>query len=157
VIEHLQQVWTQILGFVGQIVSPDWGNLISLLPIFLVLGVVGPLLSLAAMVWFYYYVTKPRPKVVIEEGPRPVPLDEVGNPIFPVGLPYCVRDRLVFDSGTSRCDVDGADLAVICPMCGVGRRADITTCGNCGLVLKVERRLQIAAPAGPPPGGAAIA
>jgi hypothetical protein len=157
VTEHIQQIWTQILSFIGQIVSPDWGSLITLLPVFLIIGVLGPILSIGALVWFYYFVTKPRPKVVIEEGPRPVPTDELGNPIYPVGLPYCVRDRLVFDSGTTQCAVDQADLAVICPMCGVGRRADTTTCGNCGLVLKVERRLQIAAPAGPPPGGAAIA
>ena len=156
-IEHVQEIWTNILTFIGHIVSPDWGTWISALPILLVIGVIGPLLSLLALVWVIYYVRKPRPKVKVEEGPRPVPLDELGNPVFPIGLPYCVRDRLVFDSGTARCDVDGSELAVICPMCGVGRRAEITTCGNCGLVLKVERRLQIAAPAGPPPGGAAIA
>jgi len=157
VIEHIQQIWTSILTFIGQIVSPDWGTWISALPILLLLGLIGPIVSIFLLVWAYYWITKPRPRVKIAEGPRAVPLDEVGNPIFPAGLPYCVRDRLVFDSGTARCDVDQSELAVICPMCGVGRRAEITTCGNCGLVLKVERRVQIAAPAGPPAGGAALA
>ena len=36
----------------------------------LVLGLLGPLLSLIGMVWGYYFVSKPRPKVRYEEGPR---------------------------------------------------------------------------------------
>ena len=156
-IEHIQEIWAQVLTVIGQIVSPDWSGLIGLLPIFLLIGVIGPILTIGALAWFYYFVTKPRPKVVVEEGPRSVPLDELGNAVYPVGLPYCVRDGLVFDSGTTRCEVDQGDLTVTCPMCGLGRRADISTCGNCGLVLKVERRLQIVPPAGAPPGGAALA
>ena len=46
---------------------------------------------------------------------------------------------------------------MICPLCRVERFAQITTCGNCGLVLNVRRGIEIARPAGPPPGGAAIA
>jgi len=64
--------------------------------------------------------------------------------------------RLVHPFGTARTD-DGEDLAVVCPMCRVERLAQISTCGNCGLVLNVKRGIEIARPAGPPPGGAAIA
>ena len=157
VSDHLSQVWTQVLQFIDKLVSPDWGALVNLLPLFLVLGVIGPLLSLAALIWGYYFVTKPRPRVRYEEGPRAAPLDDAGNPVFPVGEPYCLVDRLIFASGTARCPDDGSALAVTCPMCGIGRDAAITTCGNCGLVLKVATRSRVARPVGPPPGGAAIA
>jgi hypothetical protein len=155
--DHISQVWTQILQFVEKLVSPDWGALVGLLPLMIVLGVIGPLLSLGALIWAYYFVRKPRPKVRYEEGPRAAPLDDAGNPVFPPGEPYCPRDALIYPSGTTRCDQDDTELAVICPMCGIGRTAAITTCGNCGLVLKVESRNRVMRPAGPPPGGAAIA
>jgi hypothetical protein len=157
VIDSLQQTWTSLLNLIDKFVSPDWGSLIGLLPLMLLVGVLGPLLSLAALVWFYYFVTKPRPKVQIEEGARPALIGDNGAPVFPPGLPYCQRHALVFPPGTNRCDIDQQDLSVICPMCGIGRDAQVNTCGNCGLVLKVERRLQVAGAAGPPPGGAAIA
>src|SRR5207249_10584669 len=130
---------------------------INLLPIFLVLGVLGPLFSLVALVWGWYFVSKPRTSVRLEEGPRLAPLDESGSPIFPVGEPYCLRDRLIYPFGSTRCPEDGSDLSVICPMCGVGRDAAIGTCGNCGLVLKVQQRARVVRSAGPPPGGAAVA
>jgi hypothetical protein len=155
--DYLSQIWTQILQFIEKLVSPDWGALVGLLPLFLVLGVIGPLLSLAALIWSWYFVTKPRPKVRYEEGPRLAPLDDAGNPIFPIGEPYCLTDRTVYPSGTTRCPNDGTPLAVICPMYGIGRDAGITTCGNCGLVLKVAQRARVARSAGPPPGGAAVA
>ncbi len=157
VVDSLSQAWTQLLNFIDKLVSPDWTALIGLLPLLLVIGVLGPLISLVALVWFYYFVSKPRARVRIEEGPQPARLDEAGNPVFPPGLPYCVRDALVYDPGVTRCDRDGEELLVSCPMCGIGRDAAITTCGNCGLVLKVESRLRVARPVGPPPGGAAIA
>ncbi len=157
ITDHLSQVWTQILDFIGKIVSPDWGGLIGLLPIMVVVGVIGPLLSLLGLVWFIYFVRKPRARVRFEEGARTAPLDDSGTPVFPPGEPYCARDALIYPPGTTRCDVDDAELAVICPMCGIGRLAAITTCGNCGLVLNVELRTRVMRPAGPPPGGAAIA
>jgi hypothetical protein len=42
-------------------------------------------------------------------------------------------------------------------MCRVERLAQVPTCGSCGLVLDVRRGMTVARPAGPPPGGAAIA
>jgi hypothetical protein len=157
IADHLSQVWSQLLQFIDKLVSPDWGALINLLPLFLVLGVLGPLLSLGALLWFYYFVTKPRTQVLIEEGPRAAPLDDAGSPVFPPGEPYCPRDALIYPPGTTRCERDDTPLSVICPMCGIGRAASITTCGNCGLVLKVEPRARVMRAAGPPPGGAAIA
>jgi hypothetical protein len=155
--DHLSQLWTQLLQFVEKLVIPDWGALVALLPLFLVIGVLGPLLSLIGLVWAYYVVRKPRTRVRIEEGPRRAMLDDAGNPVYPPGEPYCPRDGLVFGPGTVRCERDDTPLAVICPMCGIGRDAAISTCGNCGLVLKVESRTRLMRPVGPPPGGAAVA
>ena len=39
-----------------------------------------------------------------------------------------------------RCERCQDELAVACPMCGLGRPAIIDTCTNCGLVLKVKPR-----------------
>ena len=155
--DHLSQLWTQLLGFVEKLVIPDWGALVARLPLFLVLGVLGPLLSLGGLIWTYYFVTRPRAKVRFEEGPRVAPLDDAGHPVYPPGEPYCPHDGLVFGPGTARCQRDDTPLSVICPMCGIGREAAISTCGNCGLILKVEARARVMRPAGPPPGGAAIA
>jgi hypothetical protein len=157
VIDHLNNLWNGLLDFTSKLVIPDWGSLIALLPIFLVLGVIGPIVTILVLFWFIYVVRKPRTRVTYDEGPRPAPLDHLGRPIFPVGEPYCAVDGLVYPSGTTRCDIEGHDLSVICPKCGIGRGAAITTCANCGLVLRIENRARVVAPAGPPPGGAAIA
>ena len=155
--DHLSQLWSQVLQFVEKLVNPDWGALVGLMPLFIVLGLLGPLLSLVALVWTYYVVTKPRAKVRFEEGPRAATRDDSGRPVYPLGEPYCVHDALIYPPGTTRCDRDDTPLSVICPMCGIGREAAISTCGNCGLVLKVEPRTRVMRPSGPPPGGAAIA
>jgi hypothetical protein len=158
VIDHVNQLWTNLLGFLSTLVIPDWGALIGLLPIFLVLGVIGPIASVLALAWFIYMVRRPMTPVRYAEGPRAAPLDEQGHPVFPVGLPHCLREGLIFASGTKRCPNDGDELWVVCPMCGLGRAAGVDTCGECGLVLKVANRPIAVGPiAGPPPGGAAIA
>lgn len=156
-IDNLQTVWSGLLQLINTLVSPDWGALVGLLPIFIIVGVIGPLLSLIVLGWVYYAVRRPRARVHFEDDPTPVPVDSSGEPVFPAGLPYCVRHRVVYEPGATRCDVDAAALAVICPMCGVGRDAAIDTCGNCGLVLKVQRRMRVSTTITPPPGGAAIA
>lgn len=156
-LAQLDAVWNQLLDIVSALVIPDWGALIALLPVFLFVFVIGPALTIAVLVWFVYVVRKPRPKVTIEEGVRRAGVNEDGSFEFPSGLPYCLRDGLVYASGTTRCADCRNGLTVSCPMCGLGRDASISTCGNCGLVLKVESRTRVMRPAGPPPGGAALA
>ena len=95
---------------------------------------------------------KPRIKVSYEEGPRKAELDEAGQPIFPPGLPHCRRDALIYASGMVRCDICRDDLCGDLPDVRVGRTAEIDTCGNCGLVLKVETRPSGRSP-GPPEAG----
>jgi hypothetical protein len=155
-IDALQQAWNQLIEFTAQFVIPDWGNLVSLLPVFLLFLVVGPILTILALAWLVYVARRPRTRVRFAEGARPAAL-EAGQPVFPPGLPYCHRHALVHPPGATRCEVDGASLSVVCPMCGLGREAGIDTCSNCGLVLHVVPRARALQPAGPPPGGAAAA
>ena len=158
IVDLLDQIWTQILGVMSIFVMPDWSFVISLLPILIVLGLIGPFLTGLAIGAVVYQLTKPRVKVVFEEGPRVAEIGPGAEPIFPVGLPHCRRDALIYASGTVRCERCRDDLTVICPMCGLGRLARIDTCSNCGLVLKVKTRaVAVRTTAGPKPGGAAAA
>jgi hypothetical protein len=158
VIDSLNGFWNTILDITKMFVIPEWGSVIGLLPLLIFVGVVGPLVTFTILGIFIYQVAKPRTKVRIEEGPEIARIGADGQPIFPPGLPYCRRHGLVFPSGTLRCDRDGEALAVICPMCSLGRPAAIDTCTNCGLVLKVKPRpATVARATGPKPGGAAAA
>lgn len=155
--DQIQKMWNDFLTFLSTLVIPDWGGLIGLLPLLLLIGVVGPLLTLGVLAWLGYGITKPRTVVKYVEGNRVAPLDPLGYPIYPSGEPYCPLDALIYSYGATRCDRDGTILQLRCPKCDVVRDADTEACGNCGLALKLEPRTLVAATDGPPPGGAAIA
>ena len=158
IVDLLNQIWTQILEVTSLVVTPDWGFVISLLPVIVVFGLVMPWLTGLAIGTVGYLATKPRVKVAFEEGPRVAEIGPGGEPVFPVGLPHCRRDALIYPSGTLRCERCHDELAVICPMCGLGRTALIDTCSNCGLVLKVKpHAVAVRTTSGPKPGGAAAA
>lgn len=158
VIDSLNGFWNTILDITKMFVIPDWGSVIGLFPLLIFLGVVGPLLTFTMLGLLVYQVAKPRSSVKVVEGPQLARLGADGQPIFPPGLPFCRRDNLIYPSGTLRCDREGEELAVICPMCGLGRPAEIETCTNCGLVLKVKPRAVALGPStGPKAGGAAAA
>lgn len=158
IVETLDQVWNTILDITSIFVLPDWGALIGLLPIFIFLGVVAPLLTFTMLGILGYQIARPRTKVSFVEGARIAAIGAGGAAVFPPGLPFCRRDSLIYASGTTRCDTCGDELAVACPMCSLGRNALIDTCSNCGLVLKVKQRAVAIRPtAGPRPGGAAAA
>jgi hypothetical protein len=157
IADQISKMWSDFLAFLSTIVIPDWAGLIQLLPIFVVIGVVGPLLTLGVLAWLGYGITKPRTTVKYAEGTRVAPHDHLGEPIFPAGEPYCPHDGLIYEFGTTRCDRDQELLQIRCPKCSVVRDSDIAACGNCGLVLKFEPRTLIVASDGPPPGGAAVA
>jgi hypothetical protein len=157
-VEVLEGIWNQILEITTLFVLPDWGGVIGLLPVLVVLGLVAPFMTFLALGTVLYLIRKPRVKVAFEEGPRVAEIGSDGEPVFPVGLPYCRRDALVYPSGTHHCERCHDKLAVVCPMCGLGRFALVDTCTNCGLVLKVKSRSSVvAATPGPKPGGAAAA
>lgn len=157
VLDQIGHVWSDFLGVLSKFVIPDWSSLIALLPLFVLIGLVGPLLTLAVLAWLGYGVTKPRVRVKYDEGTRVAPRDHLGRPIVPAGEPYCPVDGLIYPYGTQRCDVDGAGLLIRCPKCEVVRGAGVATCGNCGLTLDLKPRALIVSTDGPPPGGAAIA
>jgi hypothetical protein len=156
--DALDQLWTTILDVTSIFVMPDWGALIGLLPIIVFATIVGPLITFTILGSLVYLIRKPRAKVTLVEGARMAEIGADGQPIFQPGLPHCRRDALIYESGSLRCDRCGDDLAVICPMCGLGRSALIDTCTDCGLVLKVKpRAVVVRSTAGPKPGGAAVA
>ena len=159
IVDSLNELWGTILKTVSLFVIPDWNALIGLLPLLFFIGIIGPLMTLLPLGIVIYQVRKPRVKGIrVEEGPTVAAIGADGAPIFPPGLPHCRRDSLIYRSGTVRCERCHDDLAVICPMCGLGRPALIDTCTNCGLVLKVKPRAIVARrSAGPKPGGAAVA
>ena len=155
--EAIGRIFQGVIDLLSPILLPDWRALIDLLPVFLLIGVVGPLLSLLAFGWVIYMLGKPRSRIpYTEPGPQPAQLVD-GVPAYPSGEPYCAFDRLVYPPGATRCDSCGRDLAVICPKCGTGRQAWVDTCGTCGLVLRIDHAVPALRPAGPPPGGAAAA
>ena len=157
-VDVLNSIWSQILQVTSLFVIPDWGQVIGALPVVVVLGLVAPFLTFLALGTVIYMARKPRVKVRFEEGPRVAEIGADAQPIFPIGLPHCRRDGLVYPSGTLRCERCHDDLAVVCPMCSLGRSALIDTCSNCGLVLKVRSRaVAVRASVGPRPGGAAVA
>jgi len=155
--DAIGQIFQTIIDFLTPILIPDWKALIDLLPVLLVLGVVGPLLSLLVLGWVIYILGKPRSRIPYTD-PQPRLAELVdGQPEYPAGEPYCATDHLVYPAGATRCDTCHRDLAVTCPKCGTGRQAWIDTCGTCGLVLRIDRTVPALRPAGPPPGGAAAA
>jgi hypothetical protein len=159
VVDALNGIWNTILDITKMFVIPDWSSVVGLLPLLIFVGIVGPLITFTILGMLVYQLAKPRTKVRIEEGPQVARIGADGQPIFPPGLPYCRVDALIYPSGTVRCERSGDhEMAVICPMCGLGRPAIIDTCTNCGLVLKVKpRAVVVGRSTGPKPGGAAAA
>jgi hypothetical protein len=154
VIEQLQQIWNSLVEFSATFVTPDWGQLVGLLPLLLLIGVVGPLLTLVVLFWFRYLVVRPGLKVSYADPRRPAPLDTAGNPVFPAGEPYSPSEAVVYEPGTTRSPA-GEELVVACPKCSLVRPAAEDTCGNCGLSFTLKPTTRSLRPAAPPPGGRA--
>ena len=154
IVEQLQQAWTDLLAFTAQFVVPDWTALVFLLPVFLVLLVVGPILTILVIFWLRYGILKPRVKAGYADPRRPAPLDADGSPVFPTGEPYSLAEGMVYEPGATR-SASGDTLLVTCPKCGLVRDAAISTCGNCGLSFTMKPPTRALRPAGPPPGGRA--
>ena len=156
IIDQLNQIWTGIIAFLSKVITPDWGSLIGLIPVLLVILVVGPLVTLLALAWLRYGVLRPHTRTAFADTRRPAPLDEAGSPVYPVGEPYSAAERMIYEPGATR-SASGDDLLVACPKCGLVRAAASDTCGNCGLSFTLKPTTRSLRPAGPPPGGATAA
>ena len=153
--------WGQILEWLQGIIIPDWNGLIALLPIFVILGLTGPLLSLLALYWLYHAFIDRGGSVHIDEvGPSTAARLADGSPVFPPNVPYCIEHELIFPPTERNCSIDGSLLTVRCPVDGNVRTADEQICRVCGTryqlgaslsPVTVRRRRQ------PPEGGAAVA
>ncbi len=154
IIETIEQLWNDLVTFSGTFVTPDWGALIGLLPVFLLVGVVGPLLTLIVLFWLRYGLVRPRLRVAYAASRRAAPLDAEGRPVFPIGEPYSPREGVIYEPGMTRSS-SGESLVVACPKCSLVRPAADPTCGNCGLMFTLKPTTRSLRPAGPPPGGRA--
>jgi hypothetical protein len=156
IVDTLNRIWTDLLTFSAGFVTPEWGSLIGLLPVFLLVGVVGPILTILVLAWAHYAFHRPRVAAVFAETRRSAPLDPDGRPVYPVGEPYSPAEGVIYEPGTVRSPA-GEDLVVGCPKCGLVRLAALDTCGNCGLSFTLKATTRSLRPAAPPPGGAAAA
>lgn len=154
IIETINQWISSLLEGSAAIVTPDWAALVDLIPILLLIGVVGPLLTLIALLWLRYRARKPRTHVSFRDLRRPADLDEAGNPVFPVGEPYSLVEGMIYEPGATR-SASGEQLLVACPKCSLARPAETDICGNCGLSFTLKPTTRSARRAAPPAGGAA--
>jgi hypothetical protein len=154
VLEQLNEMWSSFIEATSAFVIPDWGQLIGLLPVFLIIGVVGPLLTIIILFWVRYWILKPRVSAGYADTRRLAAIGDDGQPVFPAGEPYSLRERMIYESGATRSE-SGEELLVACPKCGLVRSAAIDTCGNCGLSFTITPPTRTIRPAAPPPGGRA--
>jgi hypothetical protein len=156
--DAIGQVIKSILDISALFVTPDWGALVGLIPILVLIGVVGPIVTLVALAWVVYWLRAPHRRQRHID-PQPVAAAIVdGAPVYPAAEPYCAADALVHPAGATQCARCRRELLVRCPKCDVVRAAHVEACPQCGLVLRIDRRaVALAAPTAPPPGGAAAA
>jgi hypothetical protein len=154
VLDQLNEMWSNFIEATSAFVIPDWGQLINLLPLFLVAGVVGPILTIIMLFWVRYWILKPRVSAGYADTRRLAAIGDDGQPIFPAGEPYSLRERMIYEAGATRSE-SGEELLVACPKCGLVRSAAVDTCGNCGLSFTITPPTRTIRPAAPPPGGRA--
>jgi hypothetical protein len=132
-----------------------------MLPFFLVVGVIGPLITLIALLWVWYLLHRQKGRVRREERQAAVaPLGDDGRPLFAPNVPYCEEHGLVYPPRVSRCEVDRAELSVACPIDGTVRVASVQTCPACGTRYVLGAGSSptfVTGSGGPPEGGAAVA
>ena len=51
IIDQLNEIWTGFLEFISRFLIPAWGELINMLPVLLLIGVVGPIVTLLMVFW----------------------------------------------------------------------------------------------------------
>ena len=153
--------WTAFLDWLSTILIPDWNGLIGLLPILLILGVVGPGLSLLAVYWIYVRLNRRSGKVRWED-PVPVAVEAGadGTYSYAANVPYCPTHHLVYPATARECAIDGEELRVRCPIDDAVRVAGQQVCRSCGTRYQLGASvapIAIRRRGTPPAGGAAVA
>ena len=153
--------WTAFLDWLTTVVVPNWTELVGMLPFWLLIGVVGPIVSLIALAWIWHFATRRRghqtvavPEVVA------APRDANDDPIFPANVPYSAAQGLIYPPNRTTCEVDGSNLLVRCPVDGTVREASIQVCRACGtkfVLGAATTPLLVQRTGSPPAGGAAAA
>lgn len=153
--------WSAFLAWLSTILIPDWGGLIALLPILVILGVTGPGLTVLMLYWLYHAFTDRRGRVRhAEREPAPAPTGDDGSPVYPPNAPYCPTHALLYPATTRRCDVDGEELLVRCPIDETTRPASQSLCRVCGTRYQLgasQSPVVVRRQGRPPEGGAAVA
>jgi hypothetical protein len=152
--------WTAFLDWLTTVMVPEWTELVSMLPFFVLIGVTGPILSLLALAWAYHFMTRPRARVRTVE-PEVIAADRDANdqPIFPPNVPYNAELGLIYPPDRVVCEADGSNLQVRCPVDGTVREAAIQVCRACGtrFVLGAAASPMLVSRTGRPPAGGAAA
>ncbi len=153
--------WTTFLDWLATVLVPAWGELIDLLPFFVIIGIIGPIVSIVALMWLWYLMHRTRGRVHREEAQAvPAPRDDQGSPVFAPSVPYCEKHTLIYPPRATNCELDRADLRVVCPVDGSVRSASVQTCSGCGTRYELGANASpavVTTSGGPPEGGAAVA
>ena len=153
--------WTTFLDWLTTVMVPDWNELVAMFPLWILVGVTGPIISLLALAWMHHFITRPRAhvKAVMPEVVAAV-RDANGAPILPPNVPYNARLGLIYPPDRIHCEVDGTNLQVRCPVDGTVREAAIQVCRACGtkfVLGAATTPLLVKRTGSPPAGGAAAA
>jgi hypothetical protein len=153
--------WTAFLDWLTTMLIPSWGELITLLPVFIVGLVIGPIVMIIVLMWGWYLLKRRRGHVTrAERQPVAALVGADGLAVFPPNVPYCDEHALVYPAQAKECHIDGGTLSVSCPVDGTVRVAEIDVCSACGTKFKLGvgySAVTVTSEGGPPQGGAAIA
>jgi len=153
--------WTSFLEWLQTFLVPEWDSIIAMLPLLLLLGVVGPILTLMMLMQVWYLMHRRRGRVRIAEAEAiPAPLGADGEPVFPPNVPFCEEHAVIYPPASRNCEIDRAELTVRCPVDSTARPASQQVCRACGTryVLGASRTPIVVRRTGrPPEGGAAVA
>ena len=152
---------TRVLELLEALLIPDWGDLIAFMPLLLILGVLGPALTLLLVYWLHVRIKTPRGRVRTDE-PEPISASYAadGTPIYPPNTPFCPTHELIYPATAQTCEIDGEELLVRCPVDDTTRVAGQQLCRACGTRYQLGASLApivVKRHGRPPDGGAAIA
>jgi len=152
---------TRLLELLEALLIPDWGDLMAFVPLLLIFGVIGPVLTLLFIYWAYVRLTSRRGRVRVED-PKPMPALRAadGLPVYAPNVPYCPTHELIYPQTAKMCDFDGEELLVRCPVDEMTRVASQQVCRGCGTRYQLGASLAPAVVSDhgrPPEGGAAVA